>query len=243
MSSGPIRVVVVDDHSMVRGGLRLFLIAFDDLTLVGEAANGLEALRVCEQVRPDIVLMDLIMPVMDGIHATREMRTRCPNLRVIGMTSFLEADLAMEAMQAGMRGLISKDVSASELAQAIRGVQGGQTVFSPQISTLLKEAAARAAAEESAKANAVAAEPEEEPAANLTTRELEVLGLIVSGASNADIAQRLVVSLSTAKYHVSSILEKLHVANRAEAVALALQHKLVEGKHAHSEDGKQPGTA
>jgi len=246
MSNESIRVVVVDDHSMVRGGLRLFLIAFDDMTLGGEAANGLEALRVCEQVTPDIVLMDLIMPVMDGIRATREVLARFPGVRVIGMTSFLETDLIVEAMQSGMSGLLSKDVSASEMVQAIRGVRAGQTVLSPQITSLLEQAAARPPAPQpdvTAKPAEAGSEGSEAPAYALTARELEVLSLMVSGASNAEIAQQLVVSLSTAKYHVSSILEKLHVANRAEAVSLALQHRLVEARHAPGDAGKQTGTA
>lgn len=242
MKNEPIRVVVVDDHSMVRGGLRLFLIAFDDMALVGEAANGMEALRVCEQVRPDIVLMDLIMPVMDGIRAAREMQSRFSNLRIIGMTSFLETDIIVEAMQAGMSGMVSKDISASELAQAIRSVQSGQAVFSPQITALLEEAAGTAGTKSVGVAESASTGMLEAPNYALTARELEVLRLIVSGASNAEIAQKLVVSLSTAKFHVSSILEKLRVANRAEAVSLALQHRLVEARHAPGEAGKQTGT-
>lgn len=213
MTNNPVRVVVVDDHSMVRGGLRLFLIAFDDMELVGEAANGLEALRLCEQVQPDIVLMDLIMPVMDGIHATRELLARNPNLRVIGLTSFLEADILREALQAGVTGLLSKDISASELVKAIRDVRAGRPAFSAQVSELLETY------------------PTETPDYALTGREREVLALMALGASNAEIAQRLVVSLSTAKYHVSSILEKLGVGSRAEAVALALKQRLVDGSH------------
>lgn len=222
MTSEPIRVVVVDDHSMVRSGLRLFLMAFDDLALVGEAANGRDALRVCEQARPDVVLMDLIMPVLDGIHATMELLAADARLRVIGMTSFLEPGLIQDALKAGVSGLVAKDISASDLAKAIRDVRAGQPAFSPQVVSLMEIPGSSSPARP-------------EPAAGvpdyaLTPREREVLELIASGASNAEIAERLVVSLSTAKFHVSSILAKMDVSNRAEAVALALQFHLVEGR-------------
>ncbi len=215
MKPETIRVVVVDDHSVVRSGLRLFLIAFDEMLLVGEAANGQEAMRICEQVRPDIVLMDLIMPVMDGIRGTRELLSRFPNLRVIGLTSFLEPDLLQEALQAGMSGLLAKDITASELAKAIHDVRSGQPAFSAEVTRLLE-------------INTASDSGPAAPIHDLTAREREVLTLMASGYSNADIAQRLVISLSTAKFHVSSILDKLQVANRAEAVSLALKNRLVE---------------
>jgi len=224
MNDNLTRVVVVDDHSMVRSGLRLFLIAFDDMLLVGEAANGLEAVRLCEQVKPDIVLMDLIMPVMDGIRAARELTSRNSHLRVIGLTSFLEADLLQEAIQAGMSGLLSKDISASELVKAIRDVRAGHPAFSEEVTKLLRQPDS---AVYSPPEPAAAPTPLAKPMFELTAREREVLALIVNGHSNAEIAQHLVISLSTAKYHVSSILEKLNVANRAEAVSMALQHGLV----------------
>ncbi len=215
MSGEPIRVVVADDHSVVRSGLRLFLVAFDDMLLVGEAANGLEAVRICEQVKPDIVLMDLIMPIMDGMHATRELIKRFPQVRVIGMTSFLEAELIQDALRSGMTGLVSKDVSAGELIQAIRDVRSGRPAFSGEISRLLQVSAP--------------GEPTAAPSVyDLTSREREVLALMVSGNSNAEIAQRLVITVSTAKFHVSSIFGKLNVANRAEAISLALQYHLVD---------------
>ena len=214
MSGEPIRVVVVDDHSLVRSGLRLSLIALDGMLLIGEAANGLEALQVCEQAKPDIVLMDLIMPVMDGMHATRELLKRFPSVRVIGLTSFLDANLIQEALQSGMIGLVSKDVSASELAQAIRYARGGRPAFSENVTRLLQ-------------VSAPAEQPASSPSYDLTSREREVLALMVSGSSNSEIARSLVISLSTAKFHVSSIFDKLNVANRAEAVSLALQYHLV----------------
>jgi NarL family two-component system response regulator LiaR len=217
----PIRIIVADDHSMVRSGLRLFLIAFNDMELVGEAANGLEALRVCEQVHPDIVLMDLIMPGMDGIHAARELVTRDPRVRVIGLTSFIEPDLIREALQSGMTGLLSKDVTASELVQAIHDVRAGKPAFSPQIAALLETFPAPGP-------SALQGEPAGSDY-GLTGREREVLALLAGGASNAEIAQKLVISVSTAKYHVSSIFNKLHVSNRAEAAARAMQQHLVEG--------------
>jgi two-component system, NarL family, response regulator LiaR len=215
MNHETIRVVVVDDHSMVRSGLRLFLLAFDEMVLVGEAANGQEAIRICEQVRPDIVLMDLIMPVMDGTRATRELVSRFPNLRVIGLTSFLEPDLLQEALQAGMSGVLAKDISASELAKAIHDVRSGRPAFSAEVNKLLQ----------------VYDPPDSAlnpPVHVLTTREREVLSLMASGYSNADIAQRLVISLSTAKFHVSSILDKFNVSSRAEAISVALKYRLTE---------------
>jgi NarL family two-component system response regulator LiaR len=216
MKTDRIRIIVVDDHSMVRSGLRLFLLAFDDMDMVGEAANGLEALRVVEQTRPDVVLMDLIMPVMDGIRAAREITARYASVTVIGMTSFLEHDLIQEAVHSGMSGLLAKDVSAVELARAIRDVRTGKMAFSPQINEVLQS-------------HMTAASGQPGQGFSLTSREIEVLGLLVSGASNAEISKRLVISLSTAKFHVRSIFEKLRVSNRAEAVATAMQHRLVDG--------------
>jgi two-component system, NarL family, response regulator LiaR len=215
MSHETIRVVVVDDHSMVRSGLRLFLLAFDEMVLVGEAANGQEAIRICEQVRPDIVLMDLIMPVMDGTRATRELVSRFPNVRVIGLTSFLEPDLLQEALQAGMSGVLAKDISASELAKAIHDVRAGRPAFSSEVNKLLE-----------------VYDPAESapnpPVHELTAREREVLSLMASGYSNADIAQRLTISLSTAKFHVSSILDKFNVSSRAEAISVAHKYRLTD---------------
>ncbi|HUV90878.1 MAG TPA: response regulator transcription factor [Anaerolineae bacterium] len=206
-----IRVLLVDDHAVVRSGLGAFLLAFDDLELVGEASSGEEAVRLCDQVRPDVVLMDLVMPGMDGAAATRAIRQRCPHIQVIALTSFKEKELVQGALKAGAIGYLIKNVSADELSDAIRAAYAGKPTLAPEAA----QALIRAATEPPA------------PGYDLTAREREVLELMVEGLNNVGIAERLVVSRSTVKFHVSSILSKLGVASRTEAVALALQHSLV----------------
>jgi NarL family two-component system response regulator LiaR len=209
---------------MVRSGLRLFLMAFEDLKMVGEASNGQEAVRLCAQERPNVVLMDLVMPVMDGIHATREIRSRYPRIQVIGMTSFFEADLIREMLQAGAISFLMKNISASDLAVAIRDANAGKQTLSPEIRDLLKSPQTLTPLISS------------KDTYHLSAREKEVLRCMVAGMSNAEISESLVISLSTAKYHVSSILTKLGVQNRAEAVSLALQEGLVEASHRRREE-------
>lgn len=206
-----IRVMVVDDHDMVRKGLATFLKVKQDLELVGEAGDGEEALRLCEQVKPDVVLMDLMMPRMDGPAAIRTIRQRFPQIHVIALTSFTEKDTVQSALQAGAVGYLLKNVSANDLAEAIRAASAGRSTLAPEaIQSLVK----------------AGGEPTV-PNYGLTTREREVLSLMSEGLSNQEIAQRLVVSLSTAKAHVSNILAKLGVASRSEAISLALKNKLV----------------
>ena len=207
----PIRVMLVDDHTVVRSGLSAFLMAYDDLELVGEAGNGEEAVRKCEQLCPDVILMDLVMPVMDGASATREIRKKCPSTQVIALTSFKEQELVQGAVQAGAIGYLLKNVSADELAKAIRSAKAGQPTLSSEAAQVLIQAS------------------RETPttAIELTNREQEVLELLVEGLNNNQIAERLVVSRSTVKFHVSSILSKLGVSSRTEAVALALKNHLV----------------
>jgi NarL family two-component system response regulator LiaR len=209
--SESIRVVSVDDHEVVRKGLRFSLLAFDDLELVGEAANGEEALRVCAELQPDVVLMDLRMPGMGGVEATKALLLEHPEVKVIALTSFEEGRRVQGALQAGAIGYLLKDVGADELAQAIRAAHAGRYTISPE--------AARALAE------ATVAKPD--VGHDLTDRELEVLALLVEGLSNSEIAERLVISHHTARYHVSTILSKLNAANRAEAAALAVKLGLV----------------
>jgi NarL family two-component system response regulator LiaR len=206
-----IRVVVVDDHAVVRSGIEYSLLALDDIDLVGTAASGAEAMRLCEEVQPDVVLMDMMMPGMNGVAATRAILERCPRARVIALTSFQEGSLVQEALQAGAISYLLKDVSMDELAQAIRSAHAGKATLAPEAAQALAEAAAHPV----------------DPGFDLTDREREVLNLIVEGKSNAKIADELSVSLSTARFHVSTILSKLGATNRAEAAALAVKNRLV----------------
>lgn len=210
MTEQPIRVMIVDDHAVVRSGLGAFLRSFHDLELVGEAANGRQALEVFEECYPDVVLMDLKMPVMDGVEATRLIHEKYPQVRIIALTSFLDDDLVQRTIQAGAIGYLLKNVSHLELAEAIRTAYRGRPILAPEALQALMEATRQPSA----------------PGADLTEREREVLALITEGLSNADIAERLQVSESTVKTHVSHIITKLGVTNRTEAASLALRYKL-----------------
>ena len=207
----PIRVVIVDDHAVVRSGLSAFLMVYDDLEFVGEAASGEEAVRLCKNLCPDVVLMDLVMPGMDGAAATQAIRENCPDIQVIALTSFKEDDLVQRTLRAGAIGYLLKNVSASELVNAIRAAHAGRPTLAPEAAHVLIHASQNPTSIGS----------------DLTAREHEILALMVSGLSNPQIADKLVVSRSTVKFHVSSILSKLGVSSRTQAVTLALQNKLV----------------
>ena len=206
-----IRVLIVDDHAVVRSGLAAFLTVFDDLESIGQASGGVEALRMCEKHQPDVILMDLVMPGMDGAAATQAIRERWPNTQVIALTSFKEEDLVQSALQAGAIGYLLKNVSADQLAEAIRSAHAGRPTLAPEAA----EALIQAAMHKPTIGN------------DLTDREQEILGLMTQGLSNPEIAERLYVSRSTVKFHVSNILSKLNADSRTKAVAIALQNDLI----------------
>jgi NarL family two-component system response regulator LiaR len=203
--------MLVDDHTMVRRGLATFLQVFDDLLLAGEAESGKAAIQLCAEVLPDVILMDMVMPDMDGAAATRAIRKQYPHIQVIALTSFKEGALIKKVLEAGAIGYLLKDVSADDLARAIRAAHAGRVTLSPE--------AAQALVEESNLPPA--------PGLDLTEREREVLALMIEGLNNTQIAGRLTVSPSTIKSHVSNILSKLGVSSRTEAVALALRSGIV----------------
>ena len=205
-----IRVMLVDDHAVVRSGLEAFLSVIPDLELVGEAENGDEAVVRCGLLKPDVVLMDLIMPGTDGVTATRLIHEKYPKVRVIALTSFQEDTLIQRALEAGATGYLVKNVSARELATAIRSAHQGRMTLSPEAAEALVHARTQAKETD-----------------HLTEREREVLKLMVDGLNNAQIAERLVVSLSTVKYHIGNILMKLQVDNRVAAVTVAMHNKLI----------------
>ncbi len=207
----PIKVMIVDDHPIVRDGLKNMLLAFDDLQLVGEAGNGNQALACCRQNKPDAILMDMVMPGMDGIAATRAILEQYPQMKIIMLTSFVEDKLVQGALEAGAIGYLLKNVPINTLAEAIRSAYAGQPALSPEATTALIRG----------KTGPL------KPGRDLSDREREVLALITQGLSNEEIAERLVISHATARHHVSACLQKLGAANRAQAAALATKHHLV----------------
>lgn len=206
----PIRVLLVDDHAMVRRGLETFLRTFEDIRIVGEAGDGDEAIAACLRLSPDVVLMDLVLPGIDGVEATRRIRQLSPAAQVIALTCFHDETWVHEALAAGAIAYMLKSTSAGELVEAIRRAAQGHPTLSPEVAEDLIHVAVHATSADS-----------------LTEREREVLSLMAQGLSNPDIASRLFVSRSTVKFHVSSILAKLGTASRTEAVALALQRHIV----------------
>lgn len=209
---GIIRVLSVDDHEIMRGGIRYLLLAVDDIELIGEAQSGEEAVHLCETLHPDVIMMDMRMPGMDGIQTTQLIRERYPNIQILALTSFEEEEMVQQVMQAGAIGYLQKGISVDELAAAIRSAHAGKPTLSPEaFKALIQGSASR----------------QENPGFDLTERELEVLGLLVNGLSNAEITDQLVISVATVKYHIGNILTKLGAANRTEAAAIAIQYDLV----------------
>jgi NarL family two-component system response regulator LiaR len=211
MNENPIRVLIVDDHTMVRTGLATFLDVTDRLELVGEASNGREAIDLCEQLQPDVVLMDLMMPEIDGVAATQTIRERWPQTQIIALTSFQDGEMVQNAIQAGAIGYLLKNVSMNELIHAIIEAHGGRSTLAQEAVQALVQTAGQPPT----------------PEYDLTPREYEVLTLLVEGLNNPEISERLYISIGTTRTHVSNIFAKLGVSNRSEAIALALRQKLV----------------
>lgn len=208
----PIRVLIVDDHAMVRNGLRSFLYAYEWMTTVGDAANGVEAVTFCAEQEVDVVLMDMVMPELDGVEATQRITALGKEIKIIILTSFHEQDRVEQALKAGATSYLLKNVSAEELAQAIRAAYSGRSTLAPEATQALIDAT----------------RGKPKTGSDLTGREREVLALLVKGLSNSNIAKRLNISTATVKYHLSNIFGKLGVKSRVEAVTTALEHKLVE---------------
>ena len=206
-----IKVMIVDDHPIVRSGLVTMLLAFDDLELVSEASSGSIALALCQQELPDVILMDMVMPEMDGLETTRKVLELCPSVKIIILTSFTKDTMVQDALEAGATSYLLKDSSIDQLAEAIRAANTGQPTLSPEATRALVKS----------KSDPRSFDPD------LTAREKQVLALIVEGLSNEEIADRLVISHATARHHVSACISKLGVKNRTQAASLALKHKLI----------------
>jgi DNA-binding NarL/FixJ family response regulator len=208
----PIRVLLVDDHAVVRRGLRGFLELLDDLEVVGEAGNGREGVEAARRLEPDVVVMDLLMPEMDGIEATAEIKRTQPAVEVVALTSFIEEAKVTAALEAGATGYLLKDAEADEVANAIRAAHAGEVRLDPQVARLLAER--------------LRARPAVEGPEPLTDREREVLALVAHGRSNKEIAVDLGITERTARTHVSNILGKLGLASRTQAALWAVDHHL-----------------
>ena len=210
-STGTIGVLIVDDHELVRRGLQGILSLCDDVTVVGQADSGAAAVASCRTLRPDVVLMDLVMPGMDGVEATAEILRECPATRELALTSFSDEELIQGALRAGAIGYLLKNVSGEQLTAAVRDAHAGRSTLAPEVAeVLIRELSAPEAV-----------------GADLTRRERQVLALVAEGLSNAGIAERLVISLSTVKTHVSSVITKLGASSRTEAAAIAVRHRLI----------------
>jgi NarL family two-component system response regulator LiaR len=207
----PIKILLVDDHTVVRSGLSAVLSMQDDFSIVGEASDGEQAVQFCERLSPDVVLMDLLMPKLDGVAATSIIKQRWPQIQVIALTSFKEKEYVEGALKAGASGYLLKNVSADDLVSAVHKAVAGQPSLSPEAARVLIQNINQPA----------------QPGYDMTEREKEILSLMVEGFSNIKIAEYLVISLSTVKFHVSNILSKLGVESRTQAIAMAMKHHLV----------------
>jgi len=207
-----IKVMIVDDHPIVRSGLVTMLLAFDDLELVSEASSGSIALALCQQELPDVILMDMVMPEMDGLETTRKVLEQYPSVKIIILTSFTTDNMVQDALQAGATSYLLKDSSIDLLAEAIRSAFTGQPTLSPEATRSLINSKV---------------DPSKEFDPGLSTREKEVLALIVEGLSNEEIAEQLTISQATARHHVSACISKLGVKNRTQAASLALKNELI----------------
>lgn len=216
MSDTPIRVLLVDDHQVVRAGLRAFFDLLPDIEVVGEAADGSEGVAMTRRLRPDVVLMDLLMPNMDGVTAIGRIKAELPEIEIVTMTSFIEEEKVTSALEAGASGYVLKDAEADEVAQAIRAAHAGEVHLDPAVARLL------------AQRMRSKSRPEDELAEPLTDREKEVLGLLGKGLSNKEIGSALFITERTARTYVSNILGKLGLASRTQAALWAVEHKLTE---------------
>jgi NarL family two-component system response regulator LiaR len=207
----PIRIMIVDDHPLMRDGLKAFIRAEPDMELVAEAGSGEAALRLCKEIQLDCILMDLKMPGLDGVAATRAIRQQCPQVQVIALTTFAEKELVREALRAGAISYLLKDVSPEKLAGAIREAHAGRPTLAPSVTQTMLQ-------------TMLSPPP---IGHDLTAREREVLALLAGGLNNPQIAQRLSIQRATVSYHVRNILSKLGAVNRTEAAALARQHNLI----------------
>jgi len=208
----PIRLMLVDDHEVLRSGLIYIIDVIDSIEVVGQASNGIEAIELYEEIKPDVILMDLMMPEMDGIEATREIKTHHPNSVIIVLSSSIEEDMVQSALEAGAAGYLTKNISANELTNAIENAFSGVPTLSPEATKALIHAKTQPI----------------KPDFSLSPREKQVLKKLVDGMSNPKIAESLCISRATVKRHVSNIFDKLNVNSRTEAVVVAIKHDIVK---------------